>query len=87
MAQTTTGHPPDNKEKRRTLAPRFHRAENMLAGIQGIEDRNVDEIRRFSNALITARDAWADRERFDRRYSDAQEARTFGTVLKSGGAR
>ena len=76
-----------DKRKRGTLAPRFVRTENMLAGIQGIEDYNIDEIRRFSNSLIAARDAWADQNRCGRRYSDAQEARTFGTVLKSGGAR
>ena len=87
MAQTATGHPPDNKEKRRTLAPRFPRVENMLAGISNIECCNLDEIRRFSNALVAARDEWADQNRCGRRYSDAQEVRTFGTVLKSGGAR
>ena len=76
-----------DKRKRGTLAPRFARTENMLAGIPDIENCNVDEVRRFSNALIVERDAWADENRCGRRYSDAQEARTFGTVSKSGGAR
>ena len=85
MAHSTGS--PNNERGRSTLALRPQRTENLLASIPGIQARNIDEIRRFSNALIAARDAWADENRCGRRYSDAQEARTFGTVFKSSGAR
>ena len=86
MQTQITGRP-DNQRGRSVLALRPQRTENLLASISGIEVSNIDEIRRFSNALIAARDRWADENRCGRRYSDAQEARTFGTVFKSGGAR
>ena len=78
---------PLNERKRGTLAPRFARTENLLAGIPDVENCNLEDVRRFSNALIAARDAWADANRCGRRYSDAQEARTFGAVFKNGGPR
>ena len=86
MQYQSTGSPL-NERKRGTLAPRFARTENLLAGIPDIENCDLEEVRRFSNALIAARDAWADANRCGRRYSDAQEARTFGTVFKNGGPR
>ena len=86
MHNRPTGTPP-NERQRGTLAPRFPRTENLLAGIPDFEITRLDEVRRFCNAMITARDAWADANRSRRRYSDPQKARAFGTVFKTGGAR
>jgi hypothetical protein len=46
----------------------------MLASIS-IEGFSIDETRRFGNALLRARNTWADQYRKGRRYSDATSER------------
>jgi hypothetical protein len=65
---------PEKREGRVRLSPRSPLIENMLAGIS-IDDCDIEETRRFGNALMRARDAWADENRKKRRYSDAVSER------------
>lgn len=65
---------PEKREGRVRLSPRSPLIENMLAGIS-IDDFDIDETRRFGNALLRARDTWADANRKGRRYSDATAER------------
>jgi hypothetical protein len=61
---------PEKREGRARLSvrgPQF--LESMLAGIS-IEGFNVEETRRFGNALLRARDDWARQYRGGKRYSD-----------------
>lgn len=71
MALLATGNAtPEKREGRVRLSPRRPQfIESMLAGIS-IDGFDIDETRRFGNALLRARDAWADRYRAGRRYSD-----------------
>lgn len=72
MGSLGTGNAtPEKREGRVRLSVRGpHFLENMLAGIS-IEGFNIEETRRFGNALLRARDAWAQENRNGRRYSDA----------------
>lgn len=61
---------PEKREGRVRLSPRGPRIESLLGGIQ-FDGWNVEETRRFGNAMLAARDAWADKYRFGKRYPDA----------------
>ena len=75
MASLATGNAtPEKREGRVRLSVRDPLIENMLAGIS-IEDFDIEETRRFGNALLRARAAWADENRNGRRYSDATSER------------
>ena len=71
MALLGTGNAtPKKREGRARLSVRDPLIENMLASIS-IEGFDIDETRRFGNALLRARNVWADQYRKGRRYSDA----------------
>lgn len=75
MALLGTGNAtPEKREGRARLSVRDPLIENMLASIS-IEGFDIDETRRFGNALLRARNAWADENRKGRRYSDAAAQR------------
>lgn len=77
---------PEKREGRARLSVRDPLIENMLASIS-IEGFNIDQTRRFGNALLRARDAWADENRKGRRYSDATGERQQNSLGWQNGGR
>lgn len=75
---------PERHEGRARLSVRDPRIETLLAGIS-IEGFNVEQTRSWGNGLLRARDAWSDRNRHGRRYSDRETAER--NRLAKGGAR
>ena len=65
---------PEVRRERPRLAPRAPLIELALAGFN-FDGFNVEETRRFGNALLRERNKWADEHRHGRRYSDAGLAR------------
>ncbi len=63
---------PKMRKSRTVLTARLSgTVEHALAGITvKLDDPDIEDARRFGNALLLARDAWADRERFGRRYAE-----------------
>lgn len=49
--------------------------QTLLAGNIPLDDPNIESVRRWSNALLKARNAWADENRHGRRYSDREAPR------------
>jgi len=53
------------------LAPRDPLIEQTIAGSNiSLDPNDLEEVRRWSNSIRRARDAWADLNRNGRRYSD-----------------
>lgn len=86
MEQQQGAEHPERNGGRNRLSVRNPRVENWLAAFN-LDGINIEETRTFSNALLKARDDWADQNRFGRRYSDQQEARALGLVRQTGGGR
>ena len=84
MKTLYTGDRPQTRKDRAKLSPRGPVIENMLAGIS-ITDFDIEQTRRFGNALLAARNKWADTHRHGRRYSDAEYARQNGSLIRKGG--
>jgi len=85
MSATGRGLPtPERHEGRARLSVRDPRIETLLGGIS-IEGFNLEQTRTWGNALLRARDNWADRNRKGRRYSDRETAERNGLVR--GGVR
>lgn len=76
MGVTGTGNAtPQKRTERIRLVPRAPLIESTLAGFQfDLEPQQIAECRVWGNALVRARDAWADANRHGRRYSDRQTA-------------
>ncbi len=87
MALLGTGNAtPEKREGRARLSVRDPLIENMLASIS-IEGFDIDETRHFGNALLRARNAWADQYRKGRRYSDATGERQPNSLAWQNGRR
>jgi len=78
---------PEKRKDRAVLSPRGPFIETALASIQ-FDDYDIDGTRRFGNALLAARDTWADANRNGRRYSDKETARFRNSLAaaRKGGA-
>lgn len=75
MERLGTGNAtPEKREGRVRLSPRGPQIESLLAGIS-IDGFNIEETRRWGNALLAARDVWSGKYRHGRRYSDIETAR------------
>lgn len=64
------------KETRRlsgTLLPKNRLVESALAS-GNFDEATITSATRFGNSLLRARDAWADKYRHGRRYSDRETA-------------
>lgn len=79
---------PERREGRVRLTVRDPRFETLLAGRDLGED-DIDHLRHWGQALLRARDAWADTNRGGRRYSDSETARHQNSLVRRGrdGAR
>lgn len=88
MAALEPGKAPRKQsEPRKRLSARGVRIEALLGGIQ-FDGFDIEETRRFGNALLVARDLWADRNRHGLRYSDREAARLNNRLARAkGGAR
>lgn len=73
----------ERREGRNRLSVRDPRLESMLAGIS-LEGFNIEEARSWGNALLRARDSWADVCRRGRRYSDREEPRFQNNLARPG---
>ena len=74
---------PERREGRERLSIRDPRIETMLAGISVPED-TLPKVRSWSNALMIARDLWADQNRRGRRYSDRETAQARNSLARGG---
>ncbi|WP_324740127.1 hypothetical protein U8326_10130 [Tsuneonella sp. CC-YZS046] len=87
MSVLERGPLPEKRKSREVLSPRLYPlVEKVLAGIN-IDDFNIEQTRRFGNALLRARDLWSDQYRGGRRYSDRETAQVTGLVRRTGGAK
>lgn len=78
---------PEKREGRPRLSvrgPQF--LESMLAGIS-IDGFDVEETRRFGNALLRARDDWARQYRGGKHYSDETADRQRNSLGWQNGGR
>ena len=75
---------PKKREGRARLSPRGPLIETLLGGIQ-FDGFDIEQTRRFGNALLAARNKWADTHRHGRRHSDAEYARQNGSLIRKGG--
>lgn len=79
----------EGREGRERLTARpFAVIENTLASIT-FDGFDIQESRRWGNALMRARENWADIHRHGRRYSDVETARANNSLVRKGrdGAR
>jgi hypothetical protein len=84
------------REGRPVIGPRDPRIENWLGGFQiDLAPNDIEDVRRWGNAALRSRDAWADSNRSGRRYSDRETplrtgnalARSSSAIRTKGGAR
>lgn len=73
--------PPDVRKARPVLSPKGPLIETALASIN-FDGFDIAETRRFGNALLAARDHWADINRNGRRYSDKETAQRKNRLAK-----
>jgi len=62
---------PGSSKSRERLTIRDPRLDALLGGLE-LDEETMPETRSFGNALLRQRDAWADRNRSGRRYSDRE---------------
>lgn len=62
---------PESSKGRERLSLRDPRLNALLGGLE-LDEESIPETRLFGNALLRQRDAWADRNRSGRRYSDRE---------------
>ncbi len=86
MLETTAGESPPKGKGRKTLCVRDPIISASLAAY-AFDDYDVEETRRFGNALLASRNAWADRHRNGRRYSDKATARLRNSLAERGKGR
>ena len=72
---------PEKREGHMLLTARSPRIENLLGGIH-FDGFDLEQARRFGNALLRARDARADRNRHGRRYSEVETSRQCNRFTK-----
>jgi len=78
---------PEMRKGRDTLTVRNPFIETCLA-VQNLDGVNIGEVTRFGNAILHARNLWADEHRHGRRYSDRQTAQAKASGLRPrGGGR
>jgi len=66
----------NNAKGCKTLTVRTPQIENMLASIQiDLAPPELEEVRRFGNALLRAQQAWSAANRSGRRYADRDDSR------------
>lgn len=82
MAAIRTGNAtPEKRKARSVLSPKGPLIETALACIN-FDGFDIDETRRFGNALLAARKEWADKNRNGRRYSDKETAQRKSSLAK-----
>lgn len=87
MAFASKESHPEKRKGRAVLTTRDpnNPIDRVLAGVTiKLDGPDIENARRFGNALLIARNVWADRERCGRRYS---EAGAGPLIRKSQGGR
>lgn len=79
MEASGTGHTSRKSEGRATLGVRDPIISASLEAI-AFDGFDIEQTRRFGNALLRARNEWADKNRHGRRYSDIDTARRNSLV-------
>lgn len=87
MTLHSTGNAtPEKREARKLLTAHRPRIEALLGGMQ-FDGFDIEETRRFGNALIALRDAWADTNRHGLGFSDIETARFNNRLARQGDDR
>ncbi len=86
MGNNLSGGDPQKLRGRATLTARNPLIENALQAAD-FDGETIQQATRWGNALLRARDAWADENRRGRRYSDATAERQPNSLGYRKGAR
>lgn len=74
-----------NAKGHATLTVRDPLIETMLGSFNlDLASDEINEVRRWSNAFLRSRQAWAERNRGGRRYSDQTDVRPYGREARNG---
>lgn len=84
MLSTNGDRAPKTRRERLRLAPRAPLIESVLAG-NNLDGVSIEAVRGWGNALLAARQQWADANRNGRRYTDRDEAKARNSLVRRGG--